>query len=57
MDCMRLERTRRGTVHKCLKTVSQMDNQYNTSKFVTADFEGRRQCLQLYLPTECKEVG
>jgi len=48
MDCLKLERTSREATHKCLKMVSQEDNQYNTSKFITADFEGFGQCLRLY---------
>lgn len=56
MDSLKLETTSRGTTHKCLKMVSQVENQYNTSKFVTADFEGLGQCLPLYLPKKYKEV-
>lgn len=41
-----------GTSRDCLKIVSQVDKQYNTYKFVTADLEGPGQCLQLYFPRE-----
>lgn len=52
MDCLETEGESRGTVHKCLKMVSQVGEQYSTSKFVTADRAGPGQCLWLYFPGE-----
>lgn len=52
MDSLESEGTSRGTVHKCLEIVSQVDKQCNASKFVTTDLEGPGQCLQLSFPRE-----